>query len=150
MRCTCGGELGEIRDIRVHNEKGEQTTVLVSGKLFSIRFLARAHESIVEPIYAMTIRDSKGQHIYGQNTFFAKVPTENLNEGEEAEVLFRQSVNLGSGEYLVSLGFTRFEGERLRVIHRRYDALQLKVLNTDGSFGISNCFSQITCSKLRP
>ena len=69
--------------------------------------------------------------------------------GEEVEVLFRQSVNLGSGDYLVSFGFTRFEGNRIQVIHRRYDAMQLKVLNTDGSFGISNCFSQITCNTIR-
>ena len=142
-----GGELGEIRDIQVHNEKGQETTVLVSGELFSVRFLVHAHESIVEPIYAMTIRDSKGQQIYGHNTLFARVPTEDLNDGDEVEVLFHQSVNLGSGDYLVSIGFTRFEGERLQVIHRRYDAIQLKVISTDGSFGISNCFSQITCSK---
>ena len=96
----------------------------------------------------MTIRDSKGQQIYGQNTFFAKVPTDDLNDGDEMEVLFRQSVNLGAGDYLISLGLTRFEGDRLTVIHRRYDAIQLKVLNTDGSFGIANCFSEITSSIL--
>jgi ABC-type polysaccharide/polyol phosphate transport system ATPase subunit len=143
-----GGEKGEIHNIQVQNAQGQEATVLVSGELFSVRFAVHAHESIVEPIYAMTIRDSKGQQIYGQNTFFAKVPTDDLNEGDEMEVLFHQSVNLGAGDYLISLGLTRFEGERLQVIHRRYDAIQFKVLNTDGSFGISNCFSEITFSTL--
>jgi ABC-type polysaccharide/polyol phosphate transport system ATPase subunit len=138
-----GGKSGEIRNIQVQNEKGQETTVLISGELFSVRFVVHAHESIVEPIYAMTIRDSKGQQIYGQNTLFARVPTEDLKEGDEVEVVFRQTANMGIGDYLISLGLTRFEGEHLRVIHRRYDALQVKVLNTDGSFGIANCFSSI-------
>ena len=138
-----GGEKGEIRNIQVQNAQGQEATVLVSGELFSVRFAVHAHESIVEPIYAMTIRDSKGQQIYGQNTLFARVPTEDLKEGDEVEVVFRQTANMGIGDYLISLGLTRFEGEHLRVIHRRYDALQVKVLNTDGSFGIANCFSSI-------
>ena len=138
-----GGEKGEIRNIQVQNEKGQETTTLVSGETFSVRFVVHAHKSIVEPIYAMTIRDSKGQEMYGQNTLFARVPTKDLKEGNEVEVVFRQSGNLGAGDYLISFGLTRFEGENLRVIHRRYDALQIKVLNTDGSFGIANCFSSI-------
>jgi ABC-type polysaccharide/polyol phosphate transport system ATPase subunit len=138
-----GGKSGEIRNIQVQNGNGQETTVLISGELFSVRFAVHAHESIVEPIYAMTIRDSKGQQIYGQNTLFARVPTEDLKNGDEVEVVFRQTANMGIGDYLISLGLTRFEGEHLRVIHRRYDALEVKVLNTDGSFGIANCFSSI-------
>ena len=95
----------------------------------------------------MTIRDSKGQEIYGQNTYFADVPTEDLEAGDQVVVQFQQCLNLGPGEYLISLGFTRIDGERLQVIHRRYDALQVTVYGTDGSFGIANCFSRITCLK---
>ncbi len=138
-----GGELGEIRDIQVRNAQGQEATVLVSGELFSVRFAVHAHESIVEPIYAMTIRDSKGQQIFGHNTLFERTPTRDLREGDKVEVLFRQSVNLGAGDYLISLGLTRFEGERLQVIHRRYDVVEIKVINEDGSIGIANCFSTI-------
>ena len=138
-----GGDKGEIQNIQLRNEKGQETTVLVSGELFSVRFVVHAHESIGEPIFAMTIRDSKGQEVYGQNSLFARVPTKDLKEGDKVDVVFRQGCNLGAGDYLMSFGLTRFEGENLRVIHRRYDALQIKVINTDGSFGIANCFSSI-------
>jgi lipopolysaccharide transport system ATP-binding protein len=144
-----GGEKGEIRNIQVQNAQGQEATVLVSGELFSVRFAVHAHESIVEPIYAMTIRDSKGQQIYGQNTLFARVPTEDLKEGEKVKVVFRQSVNLSAGDYLISLGLTRFERDELEVIHRRYDTLEVTVLNTDGSFGIANCFSSIEWNTLK-
>ena len=138
-----GAKAGRSATSKCKMLNGQEATVLVSGELFSVRFAVHAHESIVEPIYAMTIRDSKGQQIYGHNTLFARVPTEDLKEGDEVEVVFRQTANMGIGDYLISLGLTRFEGEHLRVIHRRYDALQVKVLNTDGSFGIANCFSSI-------
>ena len=138
-----GNQKAQISEIKIFNEKGEPTTVLESGERFSVVFRARAEEKIVEPIYAMIIRDCKGQQIYGHNTYFAKMPTENLEEGCEIKVYFRQCLNLGSGDYLISLGLTRFEKEQLQVIHRRYDALKIKVINNDGSIGIANCFSSI-------
>lgn len=138
-----GNQKAQISKIKIFNENGEPTTVLQSGEKFSVEFKARAQEKIVEPIYAMIIRDCKGQQIYGQNTYFAKTPTKNLDEGSEIKVSFRQSLNLGSGDYLISLGLTRFEEEELQVIHRRYDALKIKVVNNDGSIGLANCFSSI-------
>ena len=114
-----------------------------SGKKFSVAFRARAKEKITSPIYAMIIRDTKGQQIYGQNTYFAKISTDDLEVGCEIKVTFRQCLNLGSGDYLISLGLTRFEKDQLQVIHRRYDAVKIKVVNYDGSIGLANCFSSI-------
>ena len=91
----------------------------------------------------MIIRDTKGQQIYGQNTYFAKISTDDLEVGCEIKVTFRQCLNLGSGDYLISLGLTRFEKDQLQVIHRRYDAVKIKVVNYDGSIGLANCFSSI-------
>ena len=110
---------------------------------FSVAFRARAKGKITKPIYAMVIRDTKGQQIYGQNTYFAKISTDDLEVGSEIKVTFRQCLNLGSGDYLISLGLTRFENDQLQVIHRRYDAVKIKVVNYDGSIGLANCFSSI-------
>ena len=140
---TYGSLKAEICDIKVFDEKGQQSTVLESGKKFSVTFRAGAKEKISKPIYAMVIRDTKGQQIYGQNTYFAGTPTDDLEVGSEIKVTFLQSLNLGSGDYLISLGLTRFEKEQLQVIHRRYDAIEIKVVNFDGSIGLANCFSSI-------
>jgi hypothetical protein len=99
---------------------------------------------VSKPIYALTIRDTKGQQIYGQNTLFTKLPTNDLKEGEKIKVTFQLTANLGDGKYLISLGVTRFkENDELEVIHRRYDAEELEVINSDGSFGIANCNGSI-------
>lgn len=143
-----GGEIGQIEDIDVLNENGQSSHSLQSGERFVVKMKAHALEAIDNPIYAMTIRNPKGQEIYGQNTLFARTPTQDLAVGEKAEIAFEQALNLATGEYLISLGFTRFDGPDLQVIHRRYDAVKLTVHCDDGSFGIANCFSRITCNPI--
>lgn len=140
---TYGSLKAEICDIQVLDAKEQKSTVLESGKDFSVAFRVRAKGKITKPIYAMIIRDTKGQQIYGHNTYFANISTDDLEVGSELKVCFRQCLNLGSGDYLISLGLTRFEKDQLHVIHRRYDAMKIKVVNFDGSIGIANCFSSI-------
>jgi ABC-type polysaccharide/polyol phosphate transport system ATPase subunit len=142
-----GGIKAEINDIKLLNNQNEETNVLKSGEEFSVSFLVEAKEKILAPIYAMTIKDSKGMQVYGQNTHFSKVQVKNLDIGTRIQVNFHQHTNLNSGDYYISVGLTRFKDGKLQVIHRRYDALEVKVINTDGSFGITNCYSSITCIK---
>jgi ABC-type polysaccharide/polyol phosphate transport system ATPase subunit len=138
-----GGKRGEITSCTVHNQKGEETLSIESGETFKVIFEVLAHSDITNPIFAMKIRDTKGQIIYGQNSKFANVETEELKKGDALKVTFLQKANLGPGEYLISLGFTRYLEDQLQVIHRRHDILTLKVASLDGGFGISNCFSEI-------
>ena len=144
-----GGTLGEILDFEALNESGEPNSSFLSGETCVIRFTARADSPITAPIYAMIIRDAKGQNVYGHNTLFADIDTKDLAPGEQAQVTFRLPLNLGAGEFLVSLGFTRYEDQRLQVIHRRYDVMQLSIRNADGSVGIANCFSSIELNESR-
>lgn len=143
-----GGKEAEINDVKLFNTQNEEINVLKSGEEFSVSYTVKAKENINAPIYAMTIKDAKGQQVYGQNTHFAKVQVDDLNKGSRIQVNFQQRSNLGSGDYFISVGVTCFKGENLKVIHRRYDALEVKIINTDGSFGIANCFSSIKCTEL--
>ena len=133
----------EINDVKLFNNQNEETNVLKSGEEFSVTYIVESKENIHSPIYAMTIKDAKGQQVYGQNTHFAKIQVDDLNKGARIQVNFQQRSNLGSGDYFASVGVTCFKGENLQVIHRRYDALEIKVINTDGSFGIANCYSKV-------
>ena len=139
-----GGEKAEITACQIFNEQNLMTTVVSSGENFVVRFNIHAKSFVEKPIYAITIRDPKGQQVYGQNTHFSKTPTESLKKGDETNVEFKLQANLGDGNYLLSFGVTQFMNDDLEVIHRRYDALEFQVVNFDGSFGISNCFSEIT------
>jgi len=144
-----GGDKAEITNCEIFNEQNTKTTVVSSGENFMVRFNVHAKSFVEKPIYAITIRDPKGQQVYGQNTHFSKTPTESLNNGDETSVEFKLKANLGEGKYLLSFGVTQFVSDDLEVIHRRYDALEFQVINSDGSFGISNCFGEITYNSKR-
>ena len=138
-----GGGKAKINDVKLFNNQNTETNVLKSGEEFSVSYIVEAKENIHSPIYAMTIKDAKGQQVYGQNTHFAKIEVGELHKGARIQVNFQQCSNLGSGDYFISVGVTCFRGENLEVLHRRYDALEIKVINTDGSFGIANCYSKV-------
>jgi ABC-type polysaccharide/polyol phosphate transport system ATPase subunit len=135
-----GGEKAEIISYSISNKDGIESKVISSSEFFTISFTVLGKELIIRPIYAMTIQDTKGQQIYGQNTLFSKIPTNDLENGKKVKITFQLNANLGAGKYLISFGVTRFrEDDELEVIHRRYDAEELQIINSDGSFGIANC-----------
>jgi ABC-type polysaccharide/polyol phosphate transport system ATPase subunit len=139
-----GGNKAEIIEFNILNKEGFESNVIQSSEIFEITFTVLGKAMVSKPIYALTIRDTKGQQIYGQNTLFSKLPTNDLKEGEKIKITFQLSANLGDGKYLISLGVTRFkENDELEVIHRRYDAEELQIINSDGSFGIANCNGSI-------
>jgi ABC-type polysaccharide/polyol phosphate transport system ATPase subunit len=140
---TYGGKKARISDIKLLNFQCDEVQVLESGEEFTVSFRVIARDKICSPVYGLTIKDAQGQKVYGQNTHFGKIKTKNLNDGDVNLVSFKQFCNLGRGTYFISLGMTRFEGENLEVIHRRYDVLEVKVINSDGSFGIANCYSKV-------
>ena len=144
-----GGEKAEIISYSISDKDRNKSKVISSSEFFTISFTVLGKELITRPIYAMTIRDTKGQQIYGQNTLFSKIHTNDLENGKKVKITFQLSANLGAGKYLISFGVTRFrEDDELEVIHRRYDAEELQVINSDGSFGIANCNCSIKCDGL--
>jgi teichoic acid transport system ATP-binding protein len=136
-----GGELGELNSVCINNN---QTAILCAGDEFCISFRADAFSKINSPIFALRIRDSKGQEIYGTNTKFLNIKTPNLESGDSVTVKFVQNANLGVGKYFISVGFTYYEGNDLKVVHRLRECLEFEVFNEDGAFGISNCFSNVS------
>jgi len=138
-----GGELGELNSVCINNN---QTAIVCAGDEFCISFNASSYSKINKPIFALRIRDSKGQEIYGTNTKFLNIKTQNLESGDSVTVKFVQRANLGVGKFFISVGFTYYEDNDLKVVHRLRECLEFEVFNNDGSFGISNCFSKVSVS----
>jgi lipopolysaccharide transport system ATP-binding protein len=138
-----GGENARIVKTSVFDNFGNESEVVYSGDYFTVKFEIHTYREIPKPTFAMTIKEKSGQQVYGQNTTFKKMPVKDLNAGEKIEVTFHQKANLGAGNYFISLGLTRFGDGGLEIIHRKYDTLELKVICMDGSFGLTNCYSEI-------
>lgn len=144
-----GGDKAKIIEYSTVGKDGFKSNVICALQPFEVTFIVLAKVFIEKPIYALTIRDTKGQQIYGQNTHFSKIPTVDLKSGKKVKVTFQLNANLGAGKYLISLGVTCLKANGdLEVIHRRYDAQEIEIINQDGSFGLANCNCSINCQVL--
>ena len=138
-KMSYGLMLGEIRNIKINNSK---TALIKSGESFVISFKIHSFDNINDPIFAIRIRDIKGQEIYGTNTQFLDVQTPTLEKGDEYKIKFTLQANFGPGNYLISIGFTCYDNDNLKVIHRLRECLEFEIYNENEFFGISNCFSK--------
>jgi len=145
-----GGDLGRILEFSMVDADGIARPWFSTGETIHVLLRIESLSPLPEPIFAMTIKDRKGQDVYGTNTLFSRQPAPPLNAGDRRTVRFAFSANLMPGEYFLSLGFTHFVGEELVVVHRRYDVAQFSIHGPDRCFGIANCFARITVEPTQP
>jgi ABC-type glutathione transport system ATPase component len=143
-----GGELGRITTITLCDARDTPRLSHVAGAHIRIRLSCLAAAAVTKPIYAVTIKDVRGQEIFGTNTYFQNQSPPDVSAGGETEACFDIQLNLQPGVYFISAGWVRLENGDVVVIHRRYDAIRFDVLPRDRSFGIVWCPAVITTKSL--
>ena len=134
--CDCYGDMqAEIIDFAVIDSKGKYTNVLVKGEPFQIKVKIRANEDLEDPISSFTIKTLKGTDITGTNTKFEHHDIGPMKAGEERIITFTQDMNIQGGQYLLSLGCTRYVSDELRVYNRLYDIINLAVVSEKNTVG---------------
>jgi lipopolysaccharide transport system ATP-binding protein len=144
-----GGELGRIRSITVLDVARKARTWFTTGERVVVRMVAEVDDDCPEPIFALTVKNTAGTEIYGTNTLFSKQPAPAMKAGEQHEVDFTFDLDLMPGHYFLSFGFIHFVGEKLVVLQRRYDAINIEIHGLDQTFGIANLHAAITSRALR-
>lgn len=139
-----GGEGGQIEGISLHEESGALRLAFVAGSPARIKLICRAEKEIVDPIYAITIKDGRGQEIFGTNTYFQNLPQPTVAAGARVEAVFDLQLNILPGVYFISAGWVRIVEGEVQVIHRRYDVVKFDVLPRDRSFGVAYCPTRIS------
>lgn len=130
-----GEKNAEIIDYGLYDEKGLPSSNFIKGTQFTVKMRIRARETVLEPIFAFTIKNLKGIEICGTNTTMEKVPVETMHDGDEHVVAFTQKIDLQGGEYLLSLGCTGYQDGMFRVFHRLYDVISLTVVSSRDTVG---------------
>ncbi len=134
-RVEYGEKNAEIIDYGLYDEKGLPTSNFLKGSSFTVRMRIRAKETVLEPIFAFTIKNLKGIEICGTNTTMEKIPVATMHDGDEHVVTFTQKIDLQGGEYLLSLGCTGYQDGMFRVFHRLYDVISLTVISSRDTVG---------------
>ena len=138
-----GGELGRITAVQLTDAADQPRLTFPSGSAIRIRMTCAALSAIADPIYALTLKDVRGQEIFGTNTYFQNQTPPALAAGAQTQAVFDLQLNVLPGVYFISLGWVRLENSEVQVIHRRYDVLRFDVLPKDRSFGLAYCPTQI-------
>ena len=119
----------------ITDDKGRKTNAVLKGAEFTIHLKAEFYQDVPAPIFAFTIKNSKGTEITGTNTMFEKAFLESCSKGESKEITFTQKMNLQGGEYLLSFGLTGYEKDTFTVYHRLYDSLSITVISDKNTVG---------------
>lgn len=136
-----------ITNFDVFDENGKSTDTLDKGTEFTIKMSVKFHSNVEDPIFAFTIKNSKGVEITGTNTRMEKICIQSAKAGEEYSITFRQKLTLQGGEYLISLGCTSFGEEGLIIHHRLFDICKLSVITDKHTVGFVDPFSDVEVKK---
>lgn len=134
-----GGELGTISSVQLLDEHDQPRLSFVAGSRVRVQIVCTAIQEVIDPIYAITLKDVRGQEIFGTNTYFQNQKPLAVPAGGGTSVLFELQLNVLPGVYFMSLGWVRLSNGEVQVVHRRYDVLRFDVLPRDKSFGIAYC-----------
>ena len=138
-----GSKKARIEAYSLTDANGTRTTAVIKGQDYTVHMRVVFEEDCPAPIFAFTIKNSKGTEITGTNTMVERAFLEPVRAGEIKEIAFTQHMNLQGGEYLLSLGVTGYEGNDFTVYHRLYDVLNMTVVSDKDTVGFYDPESEI-------
>jgi len=142
-----GNGAAEIIDVGIFDHKKELSNLLLKGKPWTLKIKVRFAEQVKDPIFAFTIKDSKGTEITGTNTMIEGCDTGVAQPGDVVVATFRQQMDLQGKDYLLSLGCTGFVNGEFVVFDRLYDVANLTVISDKNTVGYFDMNSQVTVER---
>ena len=144
-----GGERGEIESVLLCNTANEPRLDYESGDQVHLNMVCSAFKDVPAPIYAITIKDHRGQEVFGTNTYFRNETHPAVRAGEKVQVTINLNLNLIPGVYFISLGWVELNDGEVDVVQRRYDVIRIEMTARDQAFGIAYCDTKIEVHPLK-
>lgn len=144
------GEL-EITDFGIFDEQGNLCLACSKGETYTFKMRVEVHEDVEDPIFAVTVKDLKGNEITGTNTQYEGISTGSLKKGDTITISFTQSVDLQGSRFFLSFGATKYVSDgSLKVYHRLYDIIELNVIAAKTTVGWFDTNSAVTVERETP
>ncbi len=140
---TYGNGKATIVDYGVLDQNHKPSAILDYNSEFKIVMKVKFFESIEDPIFAFTLKDSKGLEITGTNSMMKHILTGTYENGQIATVTFSQKANLQLGKYALSLGCVAINETGIEVFNRIYDAILFEVIGSIQMVGFFDLESKV-------
>lgn len=138
-----GDNRAEIVDFGIFDQDNQINNNISKMDNFSIKMKVKFNETIKNPIFAFSIKDTKGTEITGTNTIIENVDTGTVQAGQTVTVEFKQKMIIQGGQYLLLLGCTGFERDNLVVYNRLYDICCITVISDKTTVGYFDMDSKV-------
>lgn len=118
----------QIASVVFCDRDGEPLTWVVGGEIVSLRVQALAHVELDAPIIGFTVKDARGQALFGDNTYlsYSDIPCFcEAGDWLEAEFRFLMPI-LPAGDYSVSVAIANGTQQNHIQHHWVYDAVMFK------------------------
>ena len=138
-----GNRDAEIIDFDMIDANGNHTNTIEKDTEYTIRMKVLFHKPVKDPVFAVTIKDLKGNELCGTNTMMEDQYVPAQKEGAIRVVTFRQKMCLQGAEYLLSLGCTGFRDGEFVIYHRLYDVCNISVLAEQNKVGYFDMYSLV-------
>jgi teichoic acid transport system ATP-binding protein len=138
-----GNGKADIIDYGIIDKNGKPSAIIHYNDRFQILIKVRFNETVSEPIFAFTLKDSKGLEITGTNTTMKYVSTETYDNGKILTITFTQNANLQIGSYALSLGCVGINDTGIEVYNRLYDAILFDIIGSAQMVGFFDLQSEI-------
>jgi len=140
----------KIIDFGAFDADGTMTQNVLKGSDFTVRMRVSVQGEVLDPIFAMTIKDVKGHELTGTNTKLEMQDPGPVSPGMEFVVSFQAPMLLQGGQYLISLGCTSYEdGGELNVHHRLYDIFSIYVVASKFVVGTFDMGTTMSVERVR-
>ncbi len=116
----------EIKNVRLLDERGEDTANLKSGRTMRVEIHYQAHERIETPVFGFSIKTANGVYVFGSNTQLEEYPIDAIN-GEGVVRLTVDPLTLKGGNFFLSVSVHSWDHSVQ--YHRLEDWLAFRVLD---------------------
>jgi teichoic acid transport system ATP-binding protein len=146
---TYGNGKASIIDYGILDQRNKPSAILDYDSEFKIVMKVKFFENIEDPIFAFTLKDSKGLEITGTNSMMKHIVTGTYESGQILTVTFSQKANLQLGKYAISLGCVTINESGVEVFNRIYDAILFEVIGSEQMVGFFDLRSEISVNDER-
>lgn len=139
-----GDKAIEIQDFAVMDASGNINLTTSNAEPCDICLAVHVCEAVENPIFAVSIKDIKGNVLIDTNTDLMGQKHIHLEPGQDCIVRFHARLPLREGNYILNFGCTEYVDKGLRVHHRLYDAAFIQIVSPNKTAGLIDVQPDIT------